>query len=326
MPRKRSPRKGSMQFWHRQRAKRMTARVRCWAPAKEVKPMGFAGYKAGMTHVIGTDNRTSSPTKKEEIVFPVTIVECPPMKVIGVILFKTNEKGYGVRVAGQINASSFDKDIARVLRIPKKKSKEQEFKPEELTDVRLLCATSPRLIGLKKKPEIIELAIGGATIAEKLAYAKGIVGKELKASDVFSEGQQLDCHAVTKGKGFQGPVKRHGVNLRHHKSEKTIRGPGSLGPWEGNRSWTVAHAGQTGFHQRMEHNKWLLKIGANPAEINPKGGFIRYGLVKGNYLLLKGSIAGPKKRLVTLTHAIRPDKTLPKTAPVINFVSLASKQ
>ncbi|RUA19603.1 MAG: 50S ribosomal protein L3, partial [Flavobacteriia bacterium] len=74
-------------------------------------------------------------------------------------------------------------------------------------------------------------------------------------------------------KGFQGPVKRHGVSLRSHKSEKTIRGPGNLGAWTGNRSWTVAHAGQTGYHLRTEWNKWVLKIGDNPEEVNRKGGF-----------------------------------------------------
>jgi len=43
----------------------------------------------------------------------------------------------------------------------------------------------------------------------------------------------VDSKTFTKGKGFQGPVKRFGISLRSHKSEKVIRGPGSLGPWKG---------------------------------------------------------------------------------------------
>jgi large subunit ribosomal protein L3 len=67
-------------------------------------------------------------------------------------------------------------------------------------------------------------------------------------------------------------------------------------------------AGQLGFQTRTELNKRILKIGENGEEINPKGGFKNYGIVKTNYLLLEGSVPGPKKRLVRLRAAIRPPK------------------
>ena len=51
-----------------------------------------------------------------------------------------------------------------------------------------------------------------------------LIGKEIIIDEVFKEGAFLDVHGVTKGKGFQGPVKRHGIMLRHHKSEKSRRG------------------------------------------------------------------------------------------------------
>jgi len=312
-----------MQFWHRQRAKRMTARVRCWANLKETKLLGFAGYKAGMTHLLILDNSLSH-TKNEEIQMPVTVIECPPMKVIGIRLYKPDENGYGTRVAAQINTADFGKDVARVLRLPKKKK--AESKVDELCDVKIVVATQPRLIGLKKTPEILELGVSGATADDKLNFAKSILGKEIFAKDVFNEGQQVDTHSVNTGKGYQGPVKRFGVDLRSHKSQKGQRGPANVGPWAGNRSWTVSHAGQMGFHQRMEHNKWIVKIGTNPAEINPKGGFLRYGLIRGNYVLVKGSVGGPQNRLITMTHTIRNNRNVPKTAPTITFTSLASKQ
>ena len=313
-----------MQFWHRQRAKRMTARVRAWSNLKETKTLGFAGYKVGMTHLIVTNNNLNSHTKNEEIQMPVTVIECPPMKIIGIRLYIADENGYGTRVAGQINIPDFGKDVSRVLRLPR--HKKAELKVDGLLDVRVVAATQPRLINLKKTPEILELGLSGQTAEEKLAYAKSILGKEIFAKDVFSEGQQVDTHSINTGKGYQGPVKRFGVDLRSHKSQKGQRGPANVGPWAGNRSWTVSHAGQMGFHQRLEHNKWLIKIGTNPAEINPKGGFLRYGLVTGNYVLLKGSVGGPQKRLITMTHPIRGDRRVPKTAPTITFTSLASKQ
>ena len=78
MPNKRSPRKGSMQFWPRKKAKRAYARVNSFAQEKEPKLLGFAGYKAGMSHLLVEDNRKTSTTKGEDIFCPVTIIECPP--------------------------------------------------------------------------------------------------------------------------------------------------------------------------------------------------------------------------------------------------------
>ena len=133
-------------------------------------------------------------------------------------------------------------------------------------------------------------------------------------------------HAITKGKGFQGPVKRFGVAIRNHKSEKTVRGPGSLGGWisQAHVMYRVAHAGQMGMHQRTHYNNLLLKIGTNPEEINPKGGFVRFGNVKSSYVLIKGSIPGPAKRIIKLTKSIRGKKSI--QIPTIQSISLESKQ
>ena len=72
--------------------------------------------------------------------------------------------------------------------------------------------------------------------------------------------------------------------------------------------YRVAHAGQTGYHQRTQFNNLIIKIGDKPEEVNAKGGFIRYGVVKNPYILIRGSVGGPKKRLITLTEPIRQHK------------------
>ena len=87
-----------------------------------------------------------------------------------------------------------------------------------------------------------------------------------------------------------------------------------------------AQAGQTGYHQRIEFNKWILKISDKPEEINPKGGFLRYGNVKSEYMIVKGSVQGPKKRLIRFNVPKRPDKNVPKEAPSIVHTNLESKQ
>ena len=78
----RTPRSGSMQFWPRVRAKRSYARLRTATHQKDSKFATFPGYKVGMTHVMLTDNRKNSPTKGSELSWPVTVIECPPVKIL----------------------------------------------------------------------------------------------------------------------------------------------------------------------------------------------------------------------------------------------------
>ena len=313
-----------MQFWPRVRAKREYVRLRTHPASKETKPTSFAGYKVGMTHLIVTDNLSNSPTRGQDLFVPVTIIECPPLKVSSLKFYK--HSAHGLQTAGEIFSEHLDKEFSRKAIKPKTQKKIDDA--HEFDDVRLVVYTQPKLTGIgKKMPELFEITLGGSK-EEKLAYAKEKLGKEITVKDVFREGQQLDIHAVTKGRGFQGPMKRFGISRRRHKSEKSIRNPGSLGSWkaQGQTMWRVAHAGKMGFHTRTEYNKWLLKIGEKPEDIVANGGIIHYGVVRNPYLLIKGGIAGPAKRLVRLTEAIRSNQKIPKNAPEIQYVSLASKQ
>ncbi|MEK6967188.1 MAG: 50S ribosomal protein L3 [Nanoarchaeota archaeon] len=327
MPKTRSPRKSSLQFWPRVRAKRMYARLRNLPESKEAKPQSFAGYKVGMTHIVIVDNRQHTPTKGEEIVLPVTILECPPIKVASIRAYKLSPQG--LVVATEVLHST-DKNLGRKIVLPKKPQEQKigdmEKNISSYSQIRLNVYTQPHLTGISKKtPEYFEVGIGGS-IDDQLKFAKEKLGKEIRLSDVIKEGQQVDTFAVTKGKGFQGPVKRHGVSLRQHKSEKSIRGPANVGSWTGNRSWTVAHAGQMGFHQRMERNKWVLKISDKPEEFKIAGGFIRYGHPNSTILLLKGSIQGAKKRLVRFSLSTRAAKNIPHQSPSIELISQSSQQ
>jgi len=325
MPRRRTPRQGSMQFWPRKRASAPTASIRHYAPQKETKLLGFAGYKVGMTHIFITDNRPNALTKGEEISWPVTIIECPPIKVAGARFY--TKDAYGIKAHTQIMHDKPDKELSRTISLPKKIHQTfDSISPQNIHDIKLIVYTMPKQTTIgKKKPELFELAVGGS-VTDKMTYAKNMLGKEIKINEVFTEGQQLDTHAITKGKGYQGPVKRFGINIRSHKSEKTKRGPGNVGSWTGNRSSPVPHAGQMGYHQRIEYNKQIIKISDDSAKVNAKGGFLRYGEVRNQYMLIKGSVTGPAKRLIKFTPAIRPNKHITKDAPQITFISTASKQ
>lgn len=329
MGRERNPRHGSMSVWPRKRARRMHARIRSWISIKDAKPVGFAGYKVGMTHLIATDNRQFSKTKGQNVFMPATIIECPPLRVIGAHVYQ--QDAYGVHLSSSAVAPG-SKFLSRSIPAPKKDTSGNlanlNLSAGNYTNIRLVVQTQPDLVGFgKKKPEVFELGLGG-NLNDQLNFAKQHLGKELTVNQIFSEGQQLDAHAITKGKGFQGPVKRFGVTLRSHKSEKTRRGPGAMGGWrgQGHTHYRIAKAGQMGYHQRLDMNKHLLRIDANPQNINALGGFKHYGVVKNPYILLKGSLPGPAKRLIKLTLAGRPAKNIPTQAPAISYVSTTSHQ
>jgi large subunit ribosomal protein L3 len=146
-------------------------------------------------------------------------------------------------------------------------------------------------------------------VREKFEFARQLLGKEIKASDVFRQGELVDAIAVTKGKGTAGPVKRFGVFVQSRHAKGKRRHVGTLGQEEpGKVRHTVPMAGQLGFETRTEVNKRILKIGEKGEEITPKSGFKGYGVIRGNYLLLEGSIPGPKKRLIRVRAGIRPSR------------------
>ncbi|MBM4240136.1 MAG: 50S ribosomal protein L3 [Euryarchaeota archaeon] len=337
MARHHHPRKGSLAFSPRKRASRETPGIKSWPAADEPRLLGLAGYKVGMTHVLMLDNRKNSPTEGMEISTPVTILEIPPVVVMGIRAYRRTTNG--LKAMMDILEDDLDEDLERKITLPEKydrkvkKANLEKLKEniDEIAELRVLIHTKPKLTSVpKKKPEIIECGIGGSTIEEKLDYAIEIFGKEITAKEVFADGEHVDSVAVTKGKGFQGPVKRWGIKIQYGKAARSSKGRhvGSLGPWSPSRTmWTVPQAGQMGYHKRTEYNKKILKIGESSEveDVNPKGGFVKYGLVKNDYIMIKGSIPGPSKRLVVLRKAIRPHGKQ-NDAPQISYISTASKQ
>lgn len=313
MPTKRKPRDGSLQFWPRVRAKRPIPRVRSWAKLNDAKPLGFPGYKVGMTHIIMTDNKSTSTTKGQDISIPVTLIECPPIKTASIVLYKNS------KIVSSIPSTNLDKELKR--KIPLAKAAKKKIEDIDFDDLRALIYTQPKLTTIgKKKPELFELALGGKK-EDKIAWAKENLDKEIKVQDILAAGQHLDIHAVTKGKGTQGAVKRHGIGLKSHKSQKSRRKAVLAAEGDAKVQYYAHQAGQTGYHQRFQHNIWLININEKPEDINKIGGFKRYGLTKNPCLLVKGSVQGPTKRLILLTQPIRPNKKIPKDAPTIQFIS-----
>jgi large subunit ribosomal protein L3 len=312
-------RRGSLAYGPRKRAKSQQGRWRSFPDGDPqrgdaVRLQGFAGYKVGMTHVFIFDFRETSTTSKQEVAEPATVVEVPPMKVAAVRVYgRTSD---GLKALTQVWATKLDKELRRRTGAKHVSPKDRkhtaqdllEMDPAEIEDVRAICYTQPTLVtGVPKaKPELFEIRITGGTITARIEYGAKLLGKEVRFTEFSGQGNMVDVTAVTKGHGWTSGIKRWNVKLLTHKNSKHRRQLGTLGPWHPSYvTFRVPQSGQMGYHQRTEFNKRVLKYGEDPAEINPKGGFMRYGLVANPYIILHGSIPGPAKRMIRLRDPTR---------------------
>jgi len=311
VPRVRSPKRGSRAFSPRKRAKNINGRVRFWPEARgDPHLLGFAGYKAGMTHAFVIEDRPNSPDFGMEMKNAATIIDVPPMTIVGI---RGYEKTYdGLKAIAEAWMDDLPINVLKTIKTirgikPDRGLKILDRFVDRVHQLRVIAATQPHKAGVSKKnADILEIAIGGGSIPNQLEYAKGLLGERKGISDIFKLGETIDIIGVTKGKGFQGPVKRWGVRILQRKSRKTKRGVASIGPWKPRRVMPgVPRAGQMGLHNRMERNKRILLMGSDFKRVTPAGGFKSYGNLQGDYVLLKGSVMGPAKRLITLRKASR---------------------
>ncbi|MGA3407064.1 MAG: 50S ribosomal protein L3 [Candidatus Bathyarchaeia archaeon] len=327
-----APKRGSLAFLPRGRASRWVGRIRHWPEIEEgPRLLAFAGFKAGMTYGIAIDNRQGSLTFGKEVVIPLTILESPPMLACAI---RAYTKPYeGLRTFGEAWIEKPSKDFERLISVPEKFMTEEGLKKiegnlDKIADVRMLMATQPRLAKRgKKAPDLIEVKIGGGAIKDRFEYAKKLLGSEVKVGDFVKEGQAVDTIGITKGKGIQGPVKRWGIRRKIHKANKTVRQVGSIGGWTPHYvMYSVPRAGQMGFHQRTEYNKIVIKVGNNGSEVTPKGGFLRYGQINSEYVMVKGSVPGTTNRLILMRVATRPPSEAKATLPKLDYLSIMSPQ
>ncbi len=333
MPKKHHPRRGSLAYTPRKRAPRPKPRVRAWPADISLRLLGFAGYKAGMTHVFMVDDRKGSLTEGQEICVPATALDVSPLAVCAVRLYGSTTRGFNT--LAEVWADDLSKDLARAVKLPKEYDQKKALaradklvKEGKVEEFRVLAHTQPKLSGApKKKPDLVEIQVGGGSSEDRWNYSRGLLGKKVRMADLFEGGEYVDVFAITKGKGFKGPVKRWGIKIQSRKVQKARRHVGAIGPWKPPRIMrSVPGYGQMGYHQRTEFNKRLLKLGEDGTEITPSGGFLRYGLVKGDFALVAGSIPGPTKRLVCLRRAIRRSPSAPTSPPSITHISTASQQ
>src|SRR5438093_2260097 len=308
-----APRRGSIAFRPRARAKSIESRIRNWPRNSEEKSSlaGFARFKAGVIHVLTVDDREKTPNFGKHFLNPSTVVVTPPLRIIGIRAYLQNK--YGKHAIFDVYSKDLPKDLARKFNANSDEQKlvKAESKLDRAISVVAVVAVSPRDANLsQKKPFVFEIAVTGKDVKSRYDYLKTILGKEIRVSDIFQVGQYIDVSAITRGKGIEGPITRFGVKRKQHKSRKSVRAVGTLGPISpAVVMYTVPRQGQRGFHQRTEYNKRILIISNsekdNDFKINPDGGFEHFGMIKNDYIIVKGSVPGVPKRLVKMRFPIR---------------------
>jgi large subunit ribosomal protein L3e len=335
-----APRHGSLGFLPKKRTKKHRGKVRSFPkddPSKAPHLTAFMAYKAGMSHVVRDVDRPGSKFHKKEIVDAVSILEAPPMTVVGVVGYVATTSG--LRTLTTVWAQHLSKEVLRRFYRNWYTSKKKAFtkyakKYEANSDsikseldriaancdvVRVIAHTQVSKLNLRiKKAHICEIQINGGTTEQKVAYAHSLFEKDITIDSVFSQSEMLDVCGVTKGHGMEGVISRWGITRLPRKTHRGLRKVACIGAWHPSRvAYSVARAGQHGYHHRTEINKKVYRIGkkgeANQCQtdgditskgITPLGGFPHYGEINEDWIMLKGCIAGTKKRPLTLRKSL----------------------
>jgi len=364
-----APRNGSLGFIPKRRTKHYRGRIRHFPRDDAKKPVhmtAFMGFKAGMTHCVKYfERRDGKKVLKKDIVHAASVVECPPMKVIGMVGYIETPRG--LRTLQTVFAQHLDNDVKRRFYknwTNSKKKAYTKYAAKHTVDkkdknsvhrdiariskyastVRVICATQNRKLKLRQvKANVMEIQVNGGTMDKKVQWAYGKFEQEVTVGEVFEENECIDTIGVTKGHGTQGVTARYGVKKLKRKTHRGLRRIGCIGAWHPAAvKWTVGRVGQMGYHSRTEINKKIYKIGAGVVHgvkdnatcaadaieknITPMGGFPHYGEVNEDYLLIKGQVMGTKKRGIMLRKSIFPCTRNWMTEKIdLKFIDTASK-
>jgi large subunit ribosomal protein L3e len=243
---------------------------------------------------------------------------------------------------------AFDRYAARVADDKNKEIEEELKRMKKYCQViRVLAHTQIRKVGLRqKKAHLMEIQVNGGTVEDKVNFGFGLFEKKVPVDTVFSQNDMIDIIGVTKGKGFEGVITRFGTAQLPRKTHRGLRKVACIGAWHPPRvRSTVARAGQHGYHHRTEINKKVFRVGAaaigedkkfnpnastatdlTPKAITPLGGFPHYGEVNEDYVMVKGCVVGPKKRVLTLRKSLIPQtKRFASEEITLKFIDTSSK-
>merc|ERR1712184_169923 len=253
----------------------------------------------------------------------------PPLKVVGITGYIDTPDGRRfIKSWYNSKKKAFTKSSKRWETEDGKQSIERDLAmlKKYAKSIRAICHTQMKGLSLRqKKAHLIEIQVNGGDIAAKVDWVKDNFEKEVAVNSVFNRDEMIDCIGITKGRGYHGVTSRWHTKKLPRKTHKGLRKVACIGAWHPSRvAFSVARSGQKGYHHRTEINKKVYRVGAGyhtvdgkeirnngatevditDKSINPVGGFVHYGLVKNDFVMIKGGVCGPKKRAITLRKSL----------------------
>merc|ERR1712062_904183 len=172
--------------------------------------------------------------------------------------------------------------------------------------VRVIAHTQMKLLKKRqKKAHIMEIQINGGTIGDKVDWAREKMEKKVPIKEVFAKDEMIDVIGVTKGKGVKGVTSRWNCKKLPRKTHKGLRKVACIGAWHPARvGFSVARAGQKGYHHRTEINKKIYRMGQG---VHQKDGKIIRNNASTDFDMSEDKTItpmGPKKRVITLRKSL----------------------
>jgi len=114
----------------------------------------------------------------------------------------------------------------------------------------------------QKKSHLMEVQLNGGSISDKVDWAREKLEQAVPVNNVFTQDEMIDVIGITKGHGYKGVTSRWGTKKLPRKTHRGLRKVACIGAWHPSRvAFSVARAGQKGYHHRTEINKKIYKIG-----------------------------------------------------------------
>lgn len=363
------PRHGSLGFLPRKRTKHHSGKIKSFPKDEQSKAPHLTAlmtYKAGMTHIVRDVDKPGSKLHKKEVAEGVSILEAPPMVVVGFVGYVETPRG--LRALTSVWAGHLSDECKRRFYKAWHRSKKKAFTKYQkrwsdaskgsegapmATEIerakkycqviRAICHTQVSKVKIgQKKAHVKEIQINGGDVAKKVDFVTGLFEQEVKVADVFSQDEMIDVIGATRGHGFNGVITRWGCTKLPRKTHRGLRKVACIGTWHPARvQFQVPRSGQMGYGHRTEINKKIYRIGKASKDdpnsamteadltekgITPMGGFSHYGEVTQDWVMVRGGVMGPRKRIITMRKSLLPQASRRSLEKIdLKFIDTSSK-
>ena len=267
-----APRHGSLGFLPHRHNSRHHGKIKSLPkddPSKPVHLTAFLGYKGAMTHIVWEVDRPGSKVNKKEVLEAVTIVETPPMVVVGIVRYVETPRGLWTFMTifvehisdeckrqfykkwHKSKKTTFTKYCEKWQDDTGKKQLENDFNSMKnyCQAIRMIVHTQMSLLPLCQKAHLMEIQVNGGTVAENQDWAQEKLEQQVPVNQMLGQDGMIDVISVTKGKGYKGVTSCWQTKKLPQKTHRGLHKVAWIRAWNpACAAFSMARAGQKGYH------------------------------------------------------------------------------